>query len=168
MGVGIGSRIPAATFHIMTEAGPSEIGSEEIFSGRSVVLFAVPGAFTPTCHMIHMPGYLDEYETFREAGVDTVACTAVNDAFVLDLWADATDAKGKLLFLADGNAAFVRAMGMTLDATQLGLGIRSRRYALWAQDGVIRALNVEKDPTVAEMSSAQMMLTLFNSWGGTA
>ncbi|WP_088346587.1 MULTISPECIES: peroxiredoxin [Rhodomicrobium] len=168
MGASIGSRIPAATFNIMTKTGPAEITTEDVFRDRSVVLFAVPGAFTPPCHFLHIPGYLEEYETFRNAGVDTVACTAVNDAFVLDVWADATDAKGKLVFLADGNADFVTAMGMRLDARALGLGIRSRRYALWAQDGIIRALNVEEDPTVAEMSSAHMMLKLFSEWNASA
>ena len=124
MGVSIGSRIPAATFHVMTDAGVSEIDADEIFSGKSVVLFAVPGAFTPSCHFLHVPGYLEEYDSFRQAGVDTVACTSVNDAFVLDVWAEATDAKGRLLFLADGNAEFTTAMGMRLDGSRFGLGIR--------------------------------------------
>jgi peroxiredoxin len=114
--IDIGDCVPDTTLQIMTESGPADVTALEIFGGKSVMLFGAPGAFTPSCHYIHMPGFLDELETLRRAGIDTVACTAVNDAFVLDVWADATGAKGKILFLGDGNADFVTATGLELDA----------------------------------------------------
>ncbi len=162
--ISAGSRIPDANFQIMTEFGPSGISTYEVFAGKNVVLFGVPGAFTPSCHHLHLPSYLDEYETLRNAGVDTIACTAVNDVFVLDIWAQASGAKDKILFLADGNADFAIAMGLGLDARDLGLGIRSRRYALWARDGIVQAINVEEDPSIAEISTAYGVLKMFNDW----
>jgi glutaredoxin/glutathione-dependent peroxiredoxin len=162
--IAIGERVPNTTFQIMTDAGPANVTAQDIFGGKSVMLFGVPGAFTPSCHYIHMPGVLGEVETLREAGVDIVACTAVNDAFVLDVWAEAIGAKGKILFLGDGNADFVSAAGLELDATHLGLGLRSRRYAMWARDGYVEALNVEADPSIAEVSSAYAMLKTLNIW----
>jgi peroxiredoxin len=164
MAIRVGDRLPDVTFQTMGEDGPVDITTGEVFAGKNVVLFAVPGAFTPSCHYLHMPSYLDELDNFRRAGVDTVACTALNDAFVLDIWAEATGAKGKILFLADGNGDFMNAMGLAFDARRLGLGQRSRRYALWAQNGVVRALNVEQDPTVAEVSTAYAMLRMFETW----
>jgi peroxiredoxin len=162
--ISAGSRIPNANFNIMTEYGPSDITADEVFAGRNVVLFGVPGAFTPSCHHLHLPTYLEEYDTLRNAGVDTIACTAVNDVFVLDVWARASGANGKILFLADGNADFAAAMGLTLDARGLGLGIRSRRYALWARDGILQAIHIEEDPTLAEVSTAYGVLKMFNDW----
>ena len=164
MAIRVGDRIPQVEFLTMSEDGPLPITSEEVFAGKSVVMFAVPGAFTPTCHYVHMPSYLEEYETLRRAGVDTVACTSVNDPFVLDCWAQATGAKDKILFLADGNADFVTAMGLTLNGRALGFGLRSRRYALWAHDGVVRLLNIEEDPSRAEITTAYAMLRMFESW----
>jgi|EndMetStandDraft_8_1072994.scaffolds.fasta_scaffold91608_2 glutaredoxin/glutathione-dependent peroxiredoxin len=164
MAIRVGSRIPYVEFLTMGRDGPLLITSEEVFRGRSVVLFAVPGAFTPSCHYVHMPSYLDEYETLRRAGVDTIACTAVNDPFVLDVWAQATGAKDKILFLADGNGDFVEAMDLPFDGRHLGLGSRSRRYALWAFDGVVRVLNIERDPTKAEVTTAYAMLRMFETW----
>jgi len=162
--IAVGERIPNTTFQVMTEAGPNNVTAREIFGGKSVMLFGVPGAFTPSCHYLHVPGYLDELETFRRAGIDTVACTAVNDAFVLEIWAEATGAKDKILFLADGNAHFVTATGLELDASDLGLGLRSRRYAMWVRDGYVQALNVEEDPSIAEVSTAYAMLKTLNVW----
>lgn len=162
--IGIGERIPDVEFMTMGEDGPEPIRTDEIFADKSVVLFAVPGAFTPSCHYLHIPSYLEELDMFRAQKVDTVACTSVNDVFVLDAWAQATGAKDKLLFLADANLDFVTAMGLTFDGRDLNLGLRSRRYALWAQNGVLRALNVEEDPTVAEVSTAYAMLRMFQSW----
>jgi peroxiredoxin len=162
--IAIGERVPNTTFQIMTESGPANVTAREIFAGKSVILFGVPGAFTPSCHYLHLPGILDEVETLRHSGIDTVACTAVNDAFVLDIWAEATGAKGKILFLGDGNGDFVTAAGLELDATALGLGLRSRRYAMWAYDGYVQALNTEEDPSVAEVSTAYSMLKTLNVW----
>jgi glutaredoxin/glutathione-dependent peroxiredoxin len=162
--ISIGERVPNTTFQIMTDQGPANVTAAEIFGGKSVMLFGVPGAFTPSCHYIHLPGFLDEIETLHQNGIDTVACTSVNDAFVLDVWAEATGAKGKILFLGDGNADFVSAAGLELDASELGLGLRSRRYAMWARDGYIQALNVEEDPSIAEVSTAYAMLKTLNVW----
>jgi peroxiredoxin len=164
MAVGVGSRIPQVEFLTPSEDGPLPISTDEVFRGKNVVLFAVPGAFTPSCHHLHMPSYLHEYENLRRAGVDTIACTAVNDPFVLGIWAEATGAKDKILFLADGNADFVTAMGLAFDGRRLGIGPRSRRYALWACDGIIRALNIENDPTIAEITTAYAMLRMFDAW----
>jgi peroxiredoxin len=164
--ISAGKRIPDTTFQIMDEDGPSEIRGKEIFKGKNVILFGVPGAFTPSCHYIHLPSYIDEFDTLREAGIDTIACTAVNDVFVLDVWAQSTGAKGKILFLADGNAEFALATGLALDARSLHLGLRSRRYALWARNGVVQAINVEEDPSVAEISTAYGVLRMFHEWTG--
>lgn len=162
--IAVGERVPNTTFQVMLESGPANVTAREIFAGKSVMLFGVPGAFTPSCHYIHMPGVLHELETLRSAGIDIVACTAVNDAFVLDVWAEATGAKGKILFLGDGNADFVQAAGLELDATALGLGLRSRRYGMWVRDGYVQALNVEEDPSIAEVSTAYAMLKTLNIW----
>ena len=162
--VEIGERVPNTTFQIMTESGPANVVAREIFAGKSVMLFGVPGAFTPSCHYLHMPAILEEVETLHRSGIDTVACTAVNDAFVLDIWAEATGAKGKILFLGDGNGDFAAAAGLELDGTALGLGLRSRRYAMWVRDGYIQALNIEEDPSLAEVSTAYSMLKALNVW----
>jgi peroxiredoxin len=164
MAIGVGSRIPQVELQTPSEEGPVAITTDEVFRGRNVVLFAIPGAFTPSCHHVHMPSYLHEYETLRHAGVDIIACTAVNDAFVLGSWAKALGAEDKILFLADGNGDFVTAMGMVFNGRGLGYGWRSRRYALWAVNGVIRALNVEQDPTIAEITTAYAMLRMFETW----
>jgi peroxiredoxin len=162
--IAVGDRVPDCEFLIMTENGPSDITTREIFAGKSVILFGVPGAFTPSCHYLHLPSYIAEYDNLRRAGVDTIACTAVNDIFVLDVWARSTGGQGKILFLADGNADFATATGLALNGRGFGLGTRSRRYALWARDGVVQLLNVEEDPTVAEVSTAYTMLKMFNEW----
>lgn len=162
--IAVGQRVPDISFLTMTEHGPTDITAREVFAGKSVILFGVPGAFTPSCHYLHLPSYLEEYDNLRRAGVDTIACTAVNDVFVMDIWAQNAGAKGKITFLADGNADFAVAAGLGLDARDLGLGIRSKRYALWARDGVVQVLNVEEDPTVAEVSTAYSMLRMFNEW----
>ena len=162
--ISAGKRVPNTTFQTMTEYGPSEITAREVFSGKNVILFGVPGAFTPSCHYIHLPSYIDEFETLRDAGIDTIACTAVNDVFVLDIWSQSTGAKGKIQFLADGNAEFALAAGLALDARALGLGLRSRRYALWARDGIVQVINIEEDPKVAEISTAYGMLKMLDQW----
>lgn len=165
--IAAGRRIPDNDFQIMTDEGPSDLSTGEIFNGKNVVLFGIPGAFTPSCHQLHLPSYIQEYKTLKDAGIDTIACTAVNDIFVLDIWARATNANRKILFLADGNGEFAAAMGLLLDARKLGLGIRSRRYALWARDGVVQAINIEEDPTLAEVTTAYSVLKMFNDWAQT-
>lgn len=158
MTISPGERIPAATFHVMTADGQAEMSSEEVFAGKTVVLFAVPGAYTPTCQMKHLPGFIEHAEDFKAKGVDTVACTAVNDIDVLSSWAKVTGAEGKILFLADGNADFARAIGADLDARSRGRGIRSKRYAMLVEDGVVKSIHVEDSPAQVTSSSAETLL----------
>lgn len=158
MTISPGDRIPAATFHVMTAEGQAEISSEEVFSGKKVVLFAVPGAFTPTCQMKHLPGFIEHADAFKAKGVDTVACTAVNDIDVLDNWAKVTGAKDRILFLADGNADFARAIGADMDARAKGRGTRSKRYAMLVEDGVVTSIHIEDSPTQVTSSSAETLL----------
>ena len=130
----------------------------DVFDGRKVVLFAVPGAFTPTCHMKHLPGFVTHAGDLKAKGVDTIACVSVNDVFVLNAWADQSGAKDAVTFLADGSANFTKAIGLELDASGLGLGIRSQRYAMLVDDGVVAVLNLEEVPSSAEASSAEKIL----------
>ncbi|WP_068080927.1 peroxiredoxin [Polycladidibacter stylochi] len=158
MSIEIGAHIPDVQLMAVTNEGPKEVSTKEIFAGKTVVLFAVPGAFTPTCHLNHLPGYLHNYEALKAKGVDEIAVVAVNDAFVMGAWAKDTDGLGKLTFLADGNGDFAKAMGLELDGSGFGMGLRSQRYALIAKDGVISALKIEASPGVAESSTAEAIL----------
>ncbi|MCG8560301.1 MAG: peroxiredoxin [Hyphomicrobiales bacterium] len=158
MTISVGDSLPDATFKVMTDDGPSEMTTAEVFGGKTVVAFAVPGAFTPTCHAKHLPGFLENFDAFKGKGVDTVACIAVNDPFVMGAWAKETGGAGKILFLSDGNAEFTKAAGIEFDGSAVGLGIRSRRYAMVAEDGVVKAINIEEAPGVAEASSATELL----------
>jgi peroxiredoxin len=159
MVIAAGSALPHAKFKIMTETGPSEVSTEELFKGKKAVLFAVPGAFTPTCHGMHLPGFLRHAAEFKAKGVDLIACTSVNDVFVMDAWANASGAKGTVTFLADGNGDFAKAIGLEMDGTPIGFGIRSKRYAMLLEDGVVKALHVENKPSSAEESSAERLLS---------
>ena len=156
--IAVGDKLPDAKFKIMTADGPAETTTADVFGGKKVVLFAVPGAFTPTCNNNHLPGYLENIDAFKAKGVDTVACVAVNDVFVQTAWAKHTGADGKILFLADGSADFARALGLELDASGAGLGIRSKRYAMLVEDGVVKVLNIEDVPSKAVASSADEIL----------
>lgn len=158
MPIRIGDRLPVATLRTMTDDGPANVTTPEIFDGKMVALFAVPGAFTPTCHAKHLPGYLDKLDAFAAKGVDMVACLAVNDVFVLDAWAKQTGAKGRIAFLADGNGEFTRAVGLDADRTATVMGVRSHRYAMLVRDGVVAALSVEDAPGKVEASSAEALL----------
>jgi len=158
MAIAIGDRLPEATFRVMGPDGIKEITTGEVFSGKKVVLFAVPGAFTPTCHLKPLPGFIESADEFKKNGVDTVACVAVNDPFVLGAWADKSGGKGKVLFLSDGNAEFTKKIGMDFDGSGVGLGTRSKRYAALVEDGVVTALNVEDSPGVAVESTAAKLL----------
>jgi peroxiredoxin len=149
-----GDRIPDGTFMRMTDKGPAPIGTGEIFGGKKVVLFAVPGAFTPTCSKQHLPGYVSNAESIKAKGIDTIACMAVNDAFVMDAWARAQNVGDKVLMLADGNAEFARKLGLELDATRSGMGTRSRRFSMVVEDGLVKELNVE-NPGEFKVSSAE-------------
>jgi peroxiredoxin len=138
--------------------GIESLSTADVFGGRTVVLFAVPGAFTPTCHLKHLPGFINHADDFKQKGVDTVACVAVNDPFVLDSWAKASGGQGKVLFLSDGNAEFTNKIGMDFDGSGIGLGTRSKRYAMIVEDGVVKALNLEDSPGVADKSTAENLL----------
>ena len=158
MGIEIGHRLPDGTFTVMGEEGPAPKSVADVFEGRTVVLFAVPGAFTPTCHRNHMPGFVQSLEAFREKGIDAVACLSTNDVFVLDQWADATGAKGRIEMLADGNADYVRLVGLDLDASAFGLGIRAHRFAMLVEDRVVKDLVVEPNAAEVGIASAESML----------
>jgi peroxiredoxin len=153
-----GDSIPKATFTVMGPEGPKLRTSEEIFKGRKVVVFGVPGAFTPTCSATHLPGFRDHAEAFKAKGIDEVAVTSVNDVFVMDAWAKQAAAVGKITFLADGNADFAKELGLTLDLTERGLGIRSQRYSMVVENGVVHRLNIEAAPSQAETTSAEALL----------
>jgi peroxiredoxin len=155
----VGDRLPAATFRVLTAEGPKPLTTDDVFKGKKVVLFAVPGAFTPTCTKNHLPGFVANAAAIKAKGVQTIAVTGVNDQFVMDAWKKATSgAEGKVEFLADGNADFAKAIGLTLDASGNGLGIRSKRYSMLVEDGVVKSLNVEEAPGKAEVSGAEAML----------
>ena len=143
MTIKVGDRMPAGTFTRMTGDGPKPITSDELFKGKKVVLFSVPGAFTPTCHARHLPGYVSDAAKFRAKGVDTVACIAVNDVFVMDAWGKASGVGDAVLMLADGNGDYTKALGLELDATGFGMGVRGKRFAVVVTDGVVSHLNVE-------------------------
>ena len=158
MTITIGDRLPDATFRVLGPEGPKPVTTNEVFAGKKVVLFAVPGAFTPTCHLKHLPGFIKNIDAFKAKGVDTVACVAVNDPFVLGAWEEASGGKGKVLFLSDGNAEFTKKLGLEFDGSGVGLGTRSKRYAMLVQDGVVKALNIEGSPGLAEESTAEKLL----------
>lgn len=143
MTIKVGDRVPAGTFKVMGKDGPSALTTEQLFAGKTVVLFSVPGAFTPTCHARHLPGYVDQAAAFKAKGVDTVACLAVNDVFVMDAWGKASHVGDKIVMLADGNAEFTNALGLGLDASGFGMGQRGQRFAFVAKDGVVTHLNIE-------------------------
>jgi glutaredoxin/glutathione-dependent peroxiredoxin len=159
--------IPSVTFQVMVKGKPATIASKEVFSGKSVALFGLPGAFTPACHYLHLPGIIADTNSFRASGTDLVVATAVNDVFVMDAWARALRASEEILFLADGNGDFARALGLLFDGRSLGLGYRSKRYAMWVNDGFIQHVTVEPDPTLADVSSAHALLTMFDQWSRT-
>ncbi|WP_046866465.1 peroxiredoxin [Microvirga massiliensis] len=158
MTIQVGERLPQATFRVMTAEGPKTKSTDEIFKGRKVVLVAVPGAFTPTCHRNHLPGYVTKASEIKSKGIDAIVVTAVNDVFVLDAWSKASNAGPDIEFLSDGNGDFAKSLGLSLDGSGMGLGTRSQRYAMLVDDGVVRVLNVEDAPGKAEISSAENLL----------
>jgi peroxiredoxin len=157
MTISVGDRLPKATFVKATPEGPQPIESEEYFAGRRVALFSVPGAFTPTCSARHLPGFIEKIDQLKEKGVEEVACTAVNDAFVMQAWADQAGASGKVTMLADGNGDFAESVGLTMDGSKFGLGKRGQRWSMIVNDGVVESLNVE-EPGAFNVSSADYML----------
>lgn len=157
MVIAVGDHLPDCEFAVMTENGPGSVKTNDVFSGKKVVLFAVPGAFTPTCHNNHLPGFLEHAASFKTKGVDEIVCTSVNDIFVLSAWAKATGAEGNITFLSDGNGAFAKALGLDFDGSPKHLGHRSKRYAMLVEDGVVKTLNVEDAPGQAEKSAAKVL-----------
>jgi glutaredoxin/glutathione-dependent peroxiredoxin len=143
MTIKIGDKIPHAEFDIPGVDGPEKKTTDDIFKGKKVVLFAVPGAFTPTCNAQHLPGYVIDHDALKAKGVDTIACTATNDVFVMKAWGKATASEGKVLMLADGNGAFAKACGLDKDLSPYGMGHRSSRYSMIVDNGVVKALNIE-------------------------
>lgn len=157
MTIKVGDRLPEATFKIMKDGKPADLTLSELTRGKKVALFAVPGAFTPTCSARHLPGYKEQAEAFRAKGVDAIACVSVNDVFVMNAWGKDQQVGSDVLMLADGNGAFARAIGLEMDATGFGMGSRSQRYAMIVEDGVVRQLNVEA-PGEFKVSAADYLL----------
>ena len=160
MTIKVGDRLPDTTFMTMSAEGPKPSETSEVFGGKKVALFAVPGAYTPTCHKQHMAGFVANYDTLKQKGFETVACTSTNDIFVLTNWAKDSKADGKILMLADGSAEFAKKIGLDIDLTARGLGVRSKRYSMIVEDGVVKSLNVEEAPPNHDKSSATMLCSL--------
>ena len=159
MAIKVGDKVPAGSFGIMKSDGPGSISSDELFKGKRVVLFSVPGAFTPTCSKTHLPGFVENAAAFKAKGVDTIACMAVNDVFVMDAWGKGGGAAGKILMLADGNATYTKALGLELDASGFGMGIRGQRFALVAKDGVVEKIMVEPSAGQCTVSGGGSVLS---------
>jgi peroxiredoxin len=159
MTISVGDRLPDVTVHVMGESAPEPRSSAEMFAGRKVVLFALPGAFTPTCSRNHLPGYVEHAQGFRDKGVDDIICLSVNDAWVMSAWGKSQGAEGKVSMVADGNGEFTRAVGLNADMSAAGYGERSVRYAMIVDDGVVTHLNVEA-PREFKISDAATMLSL--------
>lgn len=158
MTIQVGDRLPQCTFRVMTPEGPTARTTDDVFKGRKVVLFAVPGAFTPTCHRNHLPGFLANAAAIKGKGVDAFAVTGVNDIFVMDAWTKAAGVTNEIEVLADGNGDFAKALGLTMDGSGHGLGTRSQRYSRVVEDGVVKALSVEDAPSKADVSGAEALL----------
>ena len=155
----VGDKIPSATLMQMKDGGPKPVTTDQLFAGKKVALFALPGAFTPTCSAKHLPGFVQHSEALKGKGIDTIACVSVNDAFVMGAWGEQQKAGDKVMMLADGNGDFARALGLELDATKFGMGKRSQRYSMVVDNGVVTQLNVEQ-PGAFEVSSADHMMAL--------
>ena len=156
MSIQVGDTVPAATFKVMTVDGPKDVLSTDLFDGKKVVFFAVPGAFTPGCSLTHLPGFVVQSDAIKAKGADTIACMAVNDAFVMGSWSKAQNAE-EILMLADGNGEFTRAIGLEMDGTGFGMGMRCRRFGMIVEDGTVTYLGVEA-PGEIKVSSAEAML----------
>jgi peroxiredoxin len=157
MTIAVGDKIPSATLMTMTATGPAPVHTDEFFAGRTVAVFSVPGAFTPTCSAKHLPGFIEHADALKARGVDEIACVAVNDAFVMGAWGKAAGADGKVTMLADGNGDFAQALGLTMDASKFGMGKRGQRFSVVVKDGVVTAINIE-EPGAFRVSSAEHLL----------
>ncbi len=157
MTIKVGDKLPSGTFKTMTKDGPQNVTTDQLFKGKTVALFSVPGAFTPTCDAKHLPGFVEHAAAIRAKGVDTIACMAVNDVFVMNAWGKAGNASDRVQMLADGNGDYARALGLEMDATGFGMGKRGKRFSLVAKDGVVTQLNLEA-PGEFKVSSAEYLL----------
>ena len=158
MTIALGDKIPQATLKHMTDDGPAEITGEALFAGKTVVLFGLPGAFTPTCSAKHVPGFVAQAEALKAKGVDSIACLSVNDAFVMGAWGKDQGVGDKVLMLADGSADFTKALGLELDLGALGMGLRCKRFAMVVEDGVVKHLAIEASTGGLDVSSAEKIL----------
>ncbi len=154
-----GDKLPDVQLMHLGDAGPSPISTEELFGNKTVALFAVPGAFTPTCSNQHLPGFIEKSEELRDAGVDTIVCMSVNDAFVMGAWGQQQGANGKVMMVADGNAELTEKMGLSMDGSGFGMGTRSLRYSMIIRDSIVETLNVEQNPGTAVDSGAENLLS---------
>lgn len=158
MTIAVGDRLPEATFKVRTAEGLKDVTTGDLAKAGRAVLFAVPGAFTPTCHAKHLPSYVEHLDELKAKGVELVACVAVNDAFVLDAWGKQNELDDRILLLADGNATFTKAIGLDFDGSGFGFGTRSKRYSMVLENGAVKALHVEDSPGVMEVSGAERIL----------
>ena len=161
MTIKLGDQVPAGEFHVMTEDGVGKINTDELFGGKRVVVFSVPGAFTPTCSQAHLPGFVTKAEDIKQKGIDTIACLSVNDAWVMDAWGQHQNVGDDILMLGDGNADFSSALGLTFDGSTFGMGARGQRFAMIVDDGTVAHLAIEA-PGQFEVSSAQAILTVLS------
>ncbi|MBL6852801.1 MAG: peroxiredoxin [Alphaproteobacteria bacterium] len=157
MTIHVGEKVPSATLMEMQDGGPKPVKTDDLFAGKKVVVFALPGAFTPTCSAKHVPGFVQNFDALKSKGVDEIACVSVNDAFVMGAWGKDQKSDGKVRMLADGNGDFTRAMGLEMDGSRFGMGKRSQRYAMIVDNGVVKELNVE-EPGAFNVSSAEHVL----------
>ena len=158
MTIRIGDKVPSVTFKKFVDGDFADVKSEEFFAGKKILLFGIPGAFTPICQGNHMPGYVEKAAAFKEKGIDEIACISINDTFVMKAFGKASDAEGKIEMLADDHGQFTKGVGLDTDASGFGLGMRSERYAMVIKDGVVEALKVEKNFVDHDVSSADNML----------
>lgn len=157
MTIKVGDKVPSATLMEKQEGGPKPVKTDDLFAGKKVVLFALPGAFTPTCSAKHLPGFIQNAAAIKAKGADVIACLSVNDAFVMGAWGDQQGAGGKVMMLADGNGDFTRALGLEMDATRFGMGHRSQRFSMVVDNGIVKALNIE-EPGAFSVSSAEHVM----------
>jgi len=156
--ISVGDKLPESTFMTMTAEGPTPVSTSDVFAGKKVILFGLPGAFTPTCHKTHLPGFAANADAIKAKGVDTIACISVNDVFVMSAWGNLVSPDDKVLMLADGNGDFAKATGTDIDSSAFGMGIRCQRYSMIIEDGVVTALNIGDERGQAEVSGAEAIL----------
>jgi peroxiredoxin len=157
MTIKVGDKVPSATLMEKQDGGPKPVKTDDLFAGKKVVLFALPGAFTPTCSAKHLPGFIQNSDAIKQKGVDVIACLSVNDAFVMGAWGDSQGAGGKVMMLADGNGEFTKALGLEMDATRFGMGHRSQRFSMVVDNGIVTELNIE-EPGAFSVSSAEHVM----------